>query len=100
MTVFWDVIPRRSYKIRRFGCNNCCLRVPRLLVTVNVPSSPILVSPIMEVLSSSETSVLTRAARRNIQEDAIIHMLMDLHIALMNKETDVSDTTYLSVSLS
>jgi hypothetical protein len=38
-----------------------------LLVTANVvPSSPILVTLIMEVLSSSETSFLSRATRRNI----------------------------------
>jgi hypothetical protein len=37
----------------------------RELVTANVvPSSPILVTLMMEALSSSETSVLTRATRR------------------------------------
>jgi hypothetical protein len=38
-----------------------------------VPISPILVTMMMEALSSSETSILIRTTRRNIPEDCILH---------------------------
>jgi hypothetical protein len=57
---------RIAYIIRVTG-------IIQLLVTANViPSSPILVTLMMEAASSSQTSALTIATRRNIPRDGIL----------------------------
>jgi hypothetical protein len=54
----------------------------QLLVAANVvPSSPILVTLMMESPRSSETSVLSNATGRNIPEDGILQLQECSHIS-------------------
>jgi hypothetical protein len=78
----------------RSGAWGCVHSMCRLLVTASVvPSSPILVTPMKEALSSSETSVLTRATCCSNPEDAVL-------LNLINYKIDSVFVSFRSLTLS
>jgi hypothetical protein len=87
--IFWDATLFGFCKNLRFGeTHEVFLQsVRRLIVIANVvPSSLILVTQMMDTVRYSETSVVTKATRRNIPEDDILHFTVSLVREMCEKQ--------------
>jgi hypothetical protein len=94
--VFWDITTCGCCKNR--GDNIAFLRsVFRLPVNSNVvPSSPTLITLIMEVIHSSETSGLVRTTRCNIPEIGILHSLCRKNFRSCKKTSSFRNVAFFS----
>jgi hypothetical protein len=86
---------RHTMRLTTFLCS-----VHLLLVTANIPSSPILVTLTMEKLRSSETAVCTRPTWYSIPEDDILQEFVFLRLKIMDSVIRVLPSAMYSVAFS